>query len=136
MKKIIALSIVFVILLVAFFYIYHVSSSQHILPDNYVTNIVDGDTFDIFSGERIRMICIDSPEKGEKGYEEAAQYLEYLILHKEVTLEKDVSENDSYRRLLRYVYVDGIFVNKEMVKSGNAVLFPYGNDTKRCREIN
>lgn len=33
-----------------------------------VTNIVDGDTFDIATGERIRLADVDCPEYYESGY--------------------------------------------------------------------
>ena len=97
--------------------------------------MIDGDTFQIGTGEIVRLICVDAPEFGEAGYVEATQYLSELILDRDVMLESDVSDRDSYGRLLRYVYSDGIFVNREVVKSGHAEVFPYGEDTERCEEI-
>ena len=35
-----------------------------------VTKVIDGDTIDIDTGERVRLICIDSPEYYDEGYEE------------------------------------------------------------------
>lgn len=49
---------------------------------------------------------------------------------KTVTLEKDVSETDVYGRLLRYVWVDGVFVNGELVRLGYARAISYPPDTK------
>ena len=40
-----------------------------------VTNIVDGDTFDIATGERIRLADVDAPEYYERGYSQATDYL-------------------------------------------------------------
>ena len=100
-----------------------------------VVSVIDGDTFQIGTGEIVRLICVDAPEFGEAGYVEATQYLSELILDRDVMLESDVSDRDSYGRLLRYVYSDGIFVNREVVKSGHAEVFPYGEDTERCEEI-
>ena len=34
-----------------------------------------------------------------------------LVMGKDITLVKDVSETDRYDRLLRYVFVDGVFFN-------------------------
>jgi len=97
--------------------------------------VIDGDTFEI-NGEVVRLICIDSPEKSEIGFDEATQFLENLIMGNELRLEKDVNDKDEYGRLLRYVYVssdeDEIFVNREMVKSGNAEVFRYGEDVSKC----
>lgn len=106
-----------------------------------VTRVVDGDTFELIDGRKVRLICVNTPEKGESGYKNATEYLRLLVEGKEVSLEKDVSETDRYGRLLRYVYVESndmdeqIFVNKEIVSKGYAKIFRYGRDTKRCGEI-
>ena len=95
---------------------------------NTVTHIVDGDTFDIASGERIRMIGIDTPERGEYFYKEASARLEELIGGKEVILTKDVSETDRYGRLLRHVYYNGVWINKQMIDEGLAKLATFPPD--------
>ncbi len=100
-----------------------------------VKEVIDGDTFKLYSGEIIRLICVDAPEKGEKGFEESKEFLAKLIEGREVRLEKDIDDMDSYNRSLRYVYLGDIFVNKELVKNEYARVFPYRNNTKRCDEI-
>jgi len=97
-----------------------------------VTKIVDGDTLDIETGDRIRLICIDTPEVGEYYYEEASDYLERLVLGEDIELVKDISETDRYGRLLRYIYLDGDFINEKMVKQGYAKAYPYSPDTSLC----
>ena len=52
-----------------------------------------------------------------------------------VELRKDVSDRDKYGRLLRYVFVDGIFVNKELVQEGFASAWAYPPDVKYQDEI-
>ncbi|XLQ19866.1 MAG: thermonuclease family protein [Candidatus Moraniibacteriota bacterium] len=91
-----------------------------------VTYVVDGDTFDIDTGERIRMIGMDTPERGEPYYKEATDRLKELIEGKEVVLKKDISETDRYDRLLRHVYVGDDWINKIMIDEGYArfVTFP------------
>ena len=81
---------------------------------NQVTRIIDGDTFELASGETIRLLCIDTPEKGEQGYEEATLFLENLLLNEEPTLEPDIQDKDKYNRSLRYVYLNETFINKEI----------------------
>ena len=111
------------------------------LPENYarVSRVIDGDTLQLQNGDIVRLICIDTPEKGEEGFEEATSQLQKLAGNKIVRLEKDVSETDQYGRLLRYVYTydngEEVFVNKQMVKNGLAELFPYEPDTKLCGVI-
>jgi endonuclease YncB( thermonuclease family) len=100
-----------------------------------VTRVIDGDTFELNTGDRVRLILIDAPESNEKCYLEAKTRLQQLVLNKEVRLEKDVSETDKYGRLLRYVYVDSIFVNYQLVREGLAYAYPYPPDVKYQAQI-
>tara|TARA_Y100000310_G_C20581556_1_gene763255 strand:+ start:173 stop:886 length:714 start_codon:yes stop_codon:yes gene_type:complete len=100
-----------------------------------VTRVIDGDTIEIEGGERVRLICMDTPERGEEGYIDASNYLQALILNKYVRLEKDKSDTDRYGRLLRYIYVDDLFVNEKMVEEGFAKAYPYNPDVTLCPQI-
>src|SRR3989344_4361064 len=102
-----------------------------------VTKVIDGDTFVIENGERVRLICINTPEKDEQGYQEAKDFLTNLVFNKTVILEKDVSNRDKYRRLLRYAYVSNtrIFINRELYQSGHAEMLRYYPDVSKCDEI-
>jgi len=100
-----------------------------------VTKVVDGDTVHI-NGESTRLICIDTPERGEEGYQESTKYLESLILNKEVILEEDITKRDKYNRLLYYIFTKkGDFVNEIMVREGYAKAYPYFPDTRLCPQI-
>ncbi len=97
-----------------------------------VIQVIDGDTIIIEGGYRVRYIGIDTPEiypKLEAFGIEAWQANRKLVEGKEVRLERDVSETDN-GRLLRYVYVDDIFVNAELVREGLAEAKAYPPDTK------
>ena len=98
-----------------------------------VTQVIDGDTIIIEGGYRVRYIGIDTPEirpRLEAHGIEAWQANRQLVEGKEVRLERDVSETDKYGRLLRYVYVDDIFVNAELVRQGLARAKAYPPDIK------
>lgn len=99
------------------------------LPDNYVIKVIDGDTFQINTGETIRLLCVDTPEKSQEGYEEAKSFLESMILGREVTLNSSVTDKDIYNRLLRYVYVDEVFVNRMILDEnyGELLIIPPEN---------
>ncbi len=98
-----------------------------------VIRVIDGDTIVVEGNYRVRYIGIDTPEaypQVEAFGLEAWQVNRALVEGKVVRLEKDVSEVDKYGRLLRYVYVDNIFVNAELVKQGLAYAQAYPPDTK------
>ena len=100
-----------------------------------ITFVVDGDTVEIETKERVRLVGIDSPERGDPYYAEARSKLEELVLGKQVRMEKDVSERDRYGRLLRYLYLGGLFVNLEMVKQGYASAYTYPPDVKYSEQF-
>ena len=98
-----------------------------------VTRVIDGDTIIIDTGQRVRYIGIDAPElhpSPEASGFEAWQANRQLVEGKQVYLERDISETDKYGRLLRYVYVDSILVNAELVRRGLAEARAYPPDTK------
>jgi len=94
-----------------------------------VVRVIDGDTITIEGNYRVRYIGIDTPEtypRAEAYGIEALEANRRLVEGKRVRLERDVSDTDRYHRLLRYVYVDDVFVNAELVKMGlaRAVVYP------------
>ncbi|NCN44974.1 MAG: hypothetical protein COU63_00115 [Candidatus Pacebacteria bacterium CG10_big_fil_rev_8_21_14_0_10_36_11] len=99
-----------------------------------VTRVVDGDTFEIESGEKVRLIGIDAPETVHPQQpvecygKVSSETLKKLIEGKQVTMEKDVSETDRYGRLLRYVYIDGQSINEFLVQEGFAYASSYPPD--------
>jgi endonuclease YncB( thermonuclease family) len=69
-----------------------------------VTRVVDGDTFEIAGGERVRVLGIDSCEIGTYGGTQAKQSAELQLDGESVVLEQEPGvDRDRYGRLLRYV---------------------------------
>lgn len=95
-----------------------------------VQAVIDGDTVVLENGEHVRLIGIDSPEKGDAFYEEARNKAIELMEGKAVTLEKDVEDKDRYDRSLRYIWCGGAFINAEMVSSGYAISYRYPPNIK------
>lgn len=89
-----------------------------------VVDVIDGDTIDVVldgAEERVRYIGIDSPERGVCFEDEATAANAALVEGRDVLLEADIeNDRDSFGRLLRYVHVDGLFVNEELVRLGVA----------------
>ncbi len=86
-----------------------------------VTRVLDGDTIETSSGEKIRYIGINAPEIGQPFSSQATKENKNLVLGKKVKIEFDVAAKDRYARTLAYILVGSTFVNLEMVKRGLAV---------------
>jgi micrococcal nuclease len=115
-----------------------------------VSRVIDGDTIMLESGERVRLIGIDTPEMhssdkllrdsqrtgqdtqtikamGRKSFE----FTRGLLEGRRVSLEFDVEKHDRYDRLLAYVYLeDKTFANAEIVKQGYASLMTFPPNVK------
>ena len=98
-----------------------------------VVSITDGDTILVRLQDgteaSVRLIGIDAPEPGQPGSAEASAELASLLASGTVRLERDQSDRDPSDRLLRYVYVGGLFVNEWMVKAGVATAVADPPDT-------
>lgn len=101
-----------------------------------VIRVADGDTITVksYNGkEKIRFAQIDAPETSHFGStpqpygKESAAFLRNLISNKNVRV--DVETVDQYGRNVGTVFVDGINVNREMVKNGYAWVYrQYAHD--------
>ncbi len=78
-----------------------------------VTKVIDGDTF--MTGSRknaVRLSNVDTPEKGQSGYNTAKTALTKLIQGKEVSI--DTKAHDKYGRSVANVKIGTRSVNRAM----------------------
>lgn len=111
-----------------------------------VTEVVDGDTIKVESQRTVRLLGIDTPETKDPRKsvqcfgKEAALETKNLLSGKVVLLQKDLSETDKYRRLLRYVFLpieDGefLFVNDYLIREGFARVLTFPPDVKYTQQF-
>lgn len=102
-----------------------------------IIRVIDGDTFEIEGGDRVRLIGVDAPESVKPNAsvecfgKESGEYLRSLVEGKEVRLERDQTDRDRYARLLRYAYLGEIFVNEQVIREGYAESVAYRPDTAK-----
>ena len=84
--------------------------------ENIVTEVVDGDTFQLKSGQRVRLMGVDAPEYDRCGGQEAKERLRQLIQGKQVKLSEVIPE--AYGRSLALVFVGKTLVNKIIMEEG------------------
>lgn len=85
------------------------------------TKVVDGDTIYVEGVGKIRLVGVNTPEKGVTGGATSTAFVKKLCLNKEVSLDVDDSKNhDKYGRTLAVVIVDGKNLNEILLKEGLA----------------
>ncbi len=108
-----------IVISIGLFFIYSEKQPES-LETAVLTRVIDGDTVELDNGDRVRLIGINTPERGDFYYDESKKMLVDLVENKSVKLEKDVEDKDRYGRLLRYIYLDDKFINLELLKAGYA----------------
>jgi micrococcal nuclease len=90
----------------------------------HVKRVVDGDTLLLDSGERVRLIGIDTPESvkpdtpAQPFGHEASEFTKGIAEGHNVRLEFDRHREDQYGRTLAYVYIGDLLLNEEIVRQG------------------
>jgi micrococcal nuclease len=93
-----------------------------------VVNIIDGDTFELAGGDRLRLLALDTPEKGEPFYDSAKNFLASLALGKNVEVAYSKKKRDGYGRLLGYVYLNSVWINREIIRNGLAHVYLFDDN--------
>lgn len=95
-----------------------------ISSESSLIRVIDGDTIVVnINGveEKVRLVGIDTPERGECGFAEATQALELLLSLPSLGLvEAGGDDRDRYGRLLRYLDIDGQDPGLELIRAGLA----------------
>ncbi|WP_438446733.1 thermonuclease family protein [Gorillibacterium sp. sgz5001074] len=100
-------------------------------PETYVVKrVVDGDTLETATKERIRLIGVDTPETVKPGSpveaygKEASDYAKSRLTGKTILAYADAEDKDKYGRLLRYIFIQGEtrMFNEELIAEGYANL--------------
>jgi endonuclease YncB( thermonuclease family) len=91
-----------------------------------VERVIDGDTV-VVNGTSVRLLGINTPEKGEKYYSEAKNFTSSLVSNK--TIKVETKGKDRYSRDLGYLFYNSENINLKIVREGYAnYYFPQGKD--------
>ncbi len=96
---------------------------------NRVKRVLDGSTIVLENGETVRYIGSETPTIDEAFYEEAKSLNMILAHNKKIKLQFDIQGRDSKGRMLAYAFVEGIFINAELIKHGYAKFTPHPLNT-------
>ncbi len=105
--------------------------------DRYlVTKIIDGDTIELFGGDKLRLLGIDCPERGDFLYDSATTYLNSLILNKTVEISYSKKRRDGYGRILGYLFIDSVCINESILSAGMATVYLFPDNLGDSIRIN
>lgn len=99
-----------------------------------VSQVIDGDTVELETGERLRYLLVDAPETTGGKHDcfgaEAVEQNRALVEGKRISIQYGEVCTDRFQRALVYVTVDGRDVNKELVRGGYGCVLhiPPGGD--------
>jgi micrococcal nuclease len=87
--------------------------------------VIDGDTIELTGGDRLRLLGIDCPERGEPFYDSALAFIRQTVLDKHIRVEYSRRRRDGYGRILGFIYIDSVFINDAIIRNGlgNVYLF-------------
>lgn len=99
----------------------NVCKGHALCANDTVTNVIDGDTIETQKYGTIRLALVNTPEKGEDGYEEATEFTTEYCLNKNVLIDQDGGQPvDQFGRKVAVVYCDWLNINEELYYSGYA----------------
>lgn len=103
-----------------------------------VTNISDGDTIRVITPEgkqeRIRFYGIDAPESGQPYGKAATKFVESAIVAANYRVDIVEVERDRYGRMVGMVTVNGVNLNRKVVKAGFAWVYDQYCKKAECQE--
>lgn len=103
-----------------------------------VARVIDGDTIELVSGQRVRLVQIDTPEKHVECYGDEASALTTSLLpagtHVRIEQDPNLDQVDKYDRELAYVWKGDEDVNLTLVRDGAAGVWFFGGRRGRYAE--
>ena len=96
-----------------------------------VIGVRDGDTFTIDCGEEVRVVGVDTPEKGRPFSRRATNFARRTLLGRLVRIEPAKQPRDRFGRLLGWVWTEnGKLFNEEVLRRGLGYLYLVEPNTK------
>ena len=109
-KKTLKLSVFFYVFIFYSDHLFAECGFRPSLPSYRVDRVVDGDTVRLTNGEKVRLIGVNTPElkrddrPAEPLADVSTQFLDQLLIDRQIFIREGEKNRDRYGRLLAYVY--------------------------------
>jgi len=90
------------------------------IGEQTVLRVIDGDTLEIPGGDRVRLLGIDAPERGDPFFDQAVGMLKELTASRPLNFEM-CEDRDIYGRYLATVVSEDVNVNSVLLREGMAL---------------
>ena len=96
------------------------------IHESQITRVIDGDTL-IIDLTTIRLSLVNSPERGEPGYQEARDFASTVcpVGSNAEFIEDSWQQTDKYGRALGLVYCNDMMLNELLLTNGHAEISTY-----------
>ncbi|MBR9681874.1 MAG: thermonuclease family protein [Candidatus Altiarchaeota archaeon] len=95
--------------------------------------VIDGDTLRV-SGQSVRILGINTPERGKRCYNASKTNLAGL-LNESVEMRRDIVNRDKYGRLLRHLFFEEVLIQDIMVREGYAKVLCIWPNNLYCESL-
>ncbi len=99
---------------------YQITDAAPTLETFQVQRIIDGDTLDLTTEQRVRLKGINTPESSMPFYQEAKTLLQSLAQNKSVQIQN--YGTDKYGRILAHIFINEKNINAQILQQGLATL--------------
>jgi micrococcal nuclease len=111
------------------------SAAKQISDIDTVLRVIDGDTFVMTQGRHLRLLCLDTPEKGEPYADKASTFADSLLLYKAVKIETARTAEDKYGRTLAYLFLGSKLYNEILLRAGLARIYFFEKNQRYAKEL-
>ena len=106
---------------------YNIAEVKFTTETFQISKVIDGDTLDLSTGQRVRLKGINTPEPTMQYYTEAKNLLQNMVQNRLVQIE--FHGTDKYGRFLGYIFLEDKNINKEILQQGLGTLYYYNKDS-------
>lgn len=118
-KYALIISVILTIIIASDFYMLKYLAQDDNRESAVLSRVIDGDTIELDDGRVVRLLNINSPEKGQSGSDLSKNFLKSF---ENQSIELDIVGTDKYMRQLARLYAND-YLNLEIVKKGFASKF-------------